>query len=197
VDCYAARFWEDLLLLALNLAEAVPDDVIDFVRTEKNYLAAWPDDEDWPDDESTDAALSIVDDHILDFGYVRNAPKVTCWRHYTKGNDLVTLSWRSVAGDGIAFAAPESLELAMPTSEFYAAIEELDRRLMTAMEQRIRELETAGAPADVHIDVSHLRAEHADRSTWLAERLAARRHTDWGLVRAGIQILTAPPKDKP
>jgi Family of unknown function (DUF5984) len=84
----------------------------------------------------------------------------------------------------------------MPTSEFFAAVTELDRDLSAAMDQRISELEESGPPPDVDLDLDldQLRREHRDRATWLQRARDRDPGTDRDVVRAGVRMLLGPTK---
>ncbi|MEV7802316.1 DUF5984 family protein [Microbispora sp. NPDC088329] len=50
-------------------------------------------------------------------------------------------------------------------------------------------MERTGAPDGIHLGLEQLRAEHADRTTWLARALRDAPETDWTAVRAGVTEL--------
>jgi hypothetical protein len=124
-------------------------------------------------------------------GYLRVSPHVRCWRTVAGEGDVMNVSWAHHPDpeNVIEFAGPATGRVTVPTSAFVAAVAELDRALLEAMERRIGELEAAGPPPGVELDLEHLRREHHDRAGWL-ER--ARRYTyvtDWAAVRAGAEAL--------
>jgi hypothetical protein len=77
----------------------------------------------------------------------------------------------------------------MPTDAFVTAVRELDRNLLTAMRQRIDDIERDGPPDGVHIDMKRLPAEHRDRATWLENALTHPPETDWDAIRTGAREL--------
>jgi len=181
---YVVRLWEDLLVLRWALEEPVPDDVVPFIDGSfpRHEL---PDDLDLITAE-VDAAFDLQSDFALYLGYLTDAPDLRCWRD---DRDVVTL--RQQPGPD-SWAEP--LETTVAAGEFFAAVEDFDRRLIAAMDDRVAELERTGPPPGVELDVAQLRAEHTQRSRWLGQRLAAPRHVDWPEIRAGITRISSWPR---
>ncbi|MEV4481501.1 DUF5984 family protein [Micromonospora coxensis] len=187
---YVARLWEDVLALRWALQEPVPQDLVAFVD------GTFPR-RDFPDDDQfgagVDAAFGFQGDHHLDLGYLTGSPILRCWRQSVEGRDVVTLSQQISPEKQGTFAGPERLDVALPAAGFFAAVEDFDRRLIEAMEQRVAELECTGPPPGVALDVQQLRLEHVQRSRWLAQRLTAPRQIDWTAVRAGVAEISSWP----
>ncbi|GAB4050850.1 DUF5984 family protein [Catellatospora paridis] len=189
-DYYVVRLWEDMLILRAALHEPVPDDLIAFVDG-TSPRRDYPED-DWSED--VDKALDLQSDFDVYCGYLTDAPVLRAWRHVTDGQDVVSVCQRILPAEEGTFDGPERLVVTVPTEEFFAAVDDFDRRLMAAMDERVTELERTGPPPDIELDVAHLRVEHGQRCGWLAARLAAPRHVDWARVRAGAaEIATWPP----
>jgi hypothetical protein len=184
---YLARQWEDLILLRRFLQEAVPDDLIAFVDGSRSRRDFPDDDLEWGDE--VDAAFELESDFIVDLGHLTRAPHLRCWRHTVDGRDVVTLSQQIEPDDLGTFDGPERLDFVVPAAEFLSAIEDFDRRLIAAMADRVAEMERTGPPPGVALDVAQLRAEHEQRSQWLAQRMATPRHVDWPKVRAGAAVI--------
>lgn len=181
VDYYTARFWEDLLELLPAVLEPVPDDLAEFMSSD-------PDDWASRDEERAEAAIEWYDDHVLDMGYIRCPPFIRCWRRASGGRDRTTVAWRHQRGE-IEFTAPLTGQVTLSAGAFAGAIEQLDRELLSAMGERVAELEQSGPPPGVHIDMRQLRAEHKDRTAWLQRRRTQMPATDWAAVRTGAGIL--------
>ncbi len=130
--------------------------------------------------------------HALTMGHLRNPPYLRCWRTLADGEDVVTVAWEYEPDADVEFAAPAQGRVTMPTGSFVAAVTELDRALLAAMEQRVTELETAGPPPGVHIDLRHLRHEQQSRATDLPRAWERTCDTDWEAVRAGARALLGP-----
>lgn len=64
---------------------------------------------------------------------------------------------------------------------------------MTAMLQRVEELERRGGLPGVDLDLAGLRREHEDRAHWLAKNLDRTPKTDWDAVRQGAHRLLGDP----
>lgn len=190
-DYYVVRLWEDVLGLLRQVMEPVPDDLADFMSSDPESWA-------WPDEGQGEAQAEAVEwasewhgGHVLDVGYLRCAPCIRWWRRIADGHDHMTVSWEHQTGE-IEFAGPPTGQATIPTSEFIAAVEELNRELLAAMEQRVTELERTGPPPGVDIDMRQLRAEQRDRATWLQRERDQKPQTDWAKVRMGADILLGP-----
>ncbi|RKR91536.1 hypothetical protein BDK92_5935 [Micromonospora pisi] len=186
---YVVRLWEDLLVLRWALTEPVPADVVPFVDGTFG-MREFP---EYDTGVEVDAAFGLQSDYHLDMGYLTDAPHIECWRQTDAGPDLVTISQRVPPGDQGTFVGPELLTISVPTADFFAAVHDFDRQLIAAMDERITELERTGPPAGVELDLDALRAEHVNRSRWLAERLAAPRQVDWDQIRSGIAEISTWP----
>jgi hypothetical protein len=188
-DYYVARLWEDLIVLRWALQEPVPEDLVQFV--DGTFLPR-----EFPEgefDEAVDTALGIQSDYALDMGYLTDAPHLTCWRHLVDGSDVVTLSQQITPRRRGTFEGPERSDATVPAAEFFSAVDDLDRRFIAAMQDRVTELERSGPPPAIDLDLQHLRAEQARRSGWLQLRLASRRDVEWTEVRAGVAELRSWP----
>ncbi|HEU5386015.1 MAG TPA: DUF5984 family protein [Streptosporangiaceae bacterium] len=191
VDYYVARFWEDLALLTPAVTQPVPAGLLPFLVSGHDD---WPPQDGWS--EAAWTAAIWHDEHSLNLGYLRPAPRVRAWRTEAAGCDLVTLTWRQPAeGEDekeLSFADPAGT-VTSPAGAFQDAVRRLDRELLAAMGERVAELERDGPPAGVRVDLDQLRAEHEDRKTWLARRADRIPDTDWPAVRAGAAELLAGP----
>lgn len=188
VDYYVVRLWEDLLNLLPEVLEPVPDDLAEFIASD-------PCDWTWPDEEQAEARVEAAmkaaewySNHVLDMGYLRSSPSIRWWRRTASGRDRMIMAWQHRPGD-TEFAAPRTGQAATPTNVFVGAVEELDRKLLSAMDERIAELERSGPPPRVHIDMQQLRAEHRDRAAWLPRHRNRSPATDWAEVRTGADTL--------
>lgn len=192
VDYYVVRLWEDLLALLPAALDPVPEDLAAFVARDSS-------DWHWEDTPEIDAAVGWHSDRELNTGYLRVAPDIRCWRTVAGDDDamddVMHVSWahRPDPEGEIEFAAPAMGRVTVPTSAFVAAVAELDRALLEAMEQRIGELEAAGPPPGVELDLEQLRREHRDRAGWLARAREYEYATDWAAVRAGAAALLRSP----
>ncbi|WP_307853190.1 DUF5984 family protein [Kitasatospora sp. RG8] len=189
VDYYVVRLWEDVIELVSKAMEPVPPDLLD-IAADNSPDWGW----DWEDaPEEADAALAWHSAGFLNTSYLRVAPYVRCWRSIIGQEDTVTLTWEhEVDPEGvIEFVGPQRGRVTMPTQEFLAAVTELDRALLAAMEQRISELEEATPVPGVELDTEQLRREHRDRSTWLQHARDHEPGTDWDAVRTGLGSLLA------
>ncbi|HET6859728.1 MAG TPA: DUF5984 family protein [Streptomyces sp.] len=187
VGYFVVRLWEDVIALVSAAMEPVPTDL---VATATDTSPDWT----WRDTPAADAAMTWHDAGHLYTDYLRVAPHIRCCRTVAGEDDTVTFAWEHRADpEGvIEFAGPQKGRVTMPTSEFLAAVTELDRALLAAMDQRISELEEAGPAPGVEVDMEQLRREHRDRATWLQRARDRDRSTDWNTIRTGVRTLLAP-----
>lgn len=184
VDYYVVRLWEDVIDMVPEVTEPVPEDLVDFVAGD----LFWASRENSPQAE---AAGMWHSGHSMDMGYLRSAPRIRWWRTITNGEDRVTVAWQHRPDAEIEFAGPQEGRVTVPIGEFVTAVTEFDRSLLTAMDQRIFELEAAGPPPGADVDLPRLRHEHQIRSARLRSSWARECHTDWDVVRAGARELRA------
>ncbi|GLX07134.1 DUF5984 family protein [Microbispora sp. NBRC 16548] len=178
VDYYLARLWEDVIEMTPAVLEPVPADLFDFVAGDPG---AWVP----VNGDAASTAAVWYDEHTVDLGYIRRPPRIRAWRTVSDDLDVVTVTWRHDDDGDIRFTAPPSGQVVISSDSFLAAVRRFDHELMTAMGRRIRALERTGPPSGIQLDLERLRAEHADRMTWLARGLQNVPETDWTAVRAG------------
>ncbi|MEV4300255.1 DUF5984 family protein [Microbispora rosea] len=182
IDYYVARLWEDVIEMTPAVLEPVPADLLDFVAGDSDA---------WGPVNSDVASTAAVwhDEHTLNLGYLLQPPRIRAWRTVGDGLDVVTVTWRHDDDGDIRFIAPPRGQVVIPSESFLATVRRFDHDLMNAMRRRIRALERTGPPKGVDVDVERLRAEHADRITWLGRGLQHAPETDWSAVRAGATEL--------
>jgi hypothetical protein len=86
--------------------------------------------------------------------------------------------WEDDDGE-IGFTAGPAVQVSLPTAEYCQAVHELDQELMTAMRQRVEELDRRGGLPGVELDLAVLRRDHEDRARWRAGKLDPIPKTDW------------------
>ncbi len=198
VDYQVVRLWEDVNVLTPGVLEVVPADLVPFVATDPGqWVCDWLDvaggedggcDPNTPDHPVATAAL-WHEAHALDLGYLRNAPRLRFWRTVRGDRDEVTVDWRHEDDGEIGFTAGAAVRFNVTTAGYLEAVHRLDRELMSAMRQRIEELEGRGGLPGVAVDMVELRREHEDRGRWLAKNLDRSPVTDWQAVRQGARTL--------
>lgn len=202
IDYYLARLWEDVIVLTPDVLEPVPDDLQPFIASHPAQWTCDPlevmagPDEEHTDDENADAPDHPVviaaiwhGEHYLDFGYLRNPPKLRFWRTTRGDRDKITIDWRHEDDGEIGFTADPTVRLGVPTTAYLDAVHTLNRELMDTMGKRVEELEHRGGLPGVDLDLVHLRREHEDRRHWLAKNLDRSPKTDWNVVRQGARLL--------
>jgi hypothetical protein len=140
---------------------------------------------------STVIGRRLVLDHYLNLGYLRNSPHLRFWRTVDGDLDEITVDWRHEDDGEIGFTAGAAVRFRVSTEEYLAAVRKLDVDLMTAMRERIEELERRGGLPGVELDRAGLRQEHEKRETWLARNLDRSPATDWDAVRRGARQLVS------
>ncbi|MFB8007058.1 DUF5984 family protein [Nocardia sp. NPDC056000] len=191
VDYYVVRLWEDMLAVLPYILEPVPDDLVDYMIT--GSMVPVDLDDSILDNPAVDAAWDASGERRVDTSYLRFGPTLS-WCRTLDPVDTVTVGWHTTADpDGeIAFTAPLSGRVSVPTTEFIDAVTDFDRRLFESMRVRVDRLAETGPPDGIELDIPHLIREHEDRRTWLARALARQVGTDWEAVRAGVAILVQP-----
>ncbi|MER5609168.1 DUF5984 family protein [Micromonospora tulbaghiae] len=202
IDYYLARLWEDVIVLTPEVLEPVPDDLQPFIASHPGQWTCDPlefvaePEEERTDDGNADAPDHPVvtaaiwhGEHHLDFGYLRNPPKLRFWRTIRGDHDEVTVDWRHEDDGEIGFTADPSVRISVPTTAYVEAVHTLNRELLNTMGQRVEELKRRGGIPGVDLDLVHLRREHEDRRQWLAKNLDRSPRTDWYLVREGARLL--------
>jgi len=202
VDYYLARLWEDVNVLSPQVLEPVPTDLQPFIASDCTLWARDPLEfiADGGEDEIADINQHVADhpvvtasnwygEHFLDFGYLQSPPELRLWRTVDADRDEITMDWWH--DDESSFVAGQALQVKVPTAAYVSAVHALDQELMTAMRQRIEELERRGGLPDVDVDLAGLRREHEDRAHWLARSLDRSPGTDWKEVREGARLLLA------
>ncbi|SNY66367.1 hypothetical protein SAMN05421748_13019 [Paractinoplanes atraurantiacus] len=179
VDYYLARLWEDVNMLTPQVLEVVPSELEPFIASEQEG--------EFEDDSDEEAAAFWHCEHYLDFGYIRNAPRVRLWRTVNGDRDEVTLDWRHHDDGDIGFTAGPAVRVSVPTADYLEAVRALDRELMAAMRKRIQEIERRGGLPGVEIDLAGLEREHEDRTRWLRLNLARSIETDWAAITRGAR----------
>jgi hypothetical protein len=194
-DCYVgyylARLWEDVIVLTPDALEPVPADLQPFIASEPAQWVHDPgtcsvDGDGEVDPTAPDhpevVAAAWYGGHELNFGYLRHPPRLRLWRTVSGDHDEVTVDWRHDDDGEFGFTADPAIRLSVPTADYWQAVHVLDRDLMTAMRQRIEELDRHGGLPGVELDLAELRRDHDGRAKWRARILDRRPDTD-GLTR--------------
>lgn len=209
VNYYVARLWEDVNVLTPDVLEPVPADLEPFIASDRARWACDPlefipdrDDDGFEDgdpeapDHPVVTAATWYGEHHLDFGYLRNPPRLRLWRAGSGDGDLITVDWRHRDDGEVGFTAGPAVRFSVPAAEYLEAVRRLDRDLMTAMRHRVEELERRGGLPGVDLDLGGLRREHDDRTQWLARNLDRSPKTDWDAVRRGARLLLGEPSGR-
>jgi protein involved in polysaccharide export with SLBB domain len=94
---------------------------------------------------------------------MRQSPRVRAWRGVAADVDVVTVTWRHKDDGDIRFTVSPAGQVTIPAEAFVAAVRQLDRELMVAMQLRITDLEATGPQDGVEIDVAQVRTDHQAR----------------------------------
>ncbi|GIF42595.1 DUF5984 family protein [Actinoplanes xinjiangensis] len=198
VDYQVVRLWEDVNLLTPSVLEPVPDDLVAFVASDEdqwkvNWLSYVGVREEGDDPNAPDhpvvAAVLWHAERSLDLGYLLNPPYLRFWRTIRGDQDEVTVDWRHEDDGRIGFTAGPAVRFSVPTAEYRDAVQTLDRQLITAMRERVEELERRGGLPGVDLDLAGLRKEQQNRAGWLRHHLDRTPDTDWAAIRQGVATL--------
>jgi Family of unknown function (DUF5984) len=139
IDYYLARLWEDVIELTPHVLESVPDDLRSFVASARGAWARDPNDflaEPGSHGVQTEipgsglhpvlAAAMWHGEHELDFGYLRNAPRLRFWRTVGGDRDEITGNWQHEDDGEIGFTAGQAVRFSVPTTDYLEAVRRLD-----------------------------------------------------------------------
>ncbi|MFD5244919.1 DUF5984 family protein [Amycolatopsis sp. NPDC058340] len=178
VDYYVARLWEDIQEVLPSLLEPVPADLVDrMTRDQDAWCGAGV--------EDSETALDWYSSHVMHTSYLAASPLIMWWRSIV-GQDTITVDWRHTTEHGLDCTVPRQGQASVPTEQFLRAVEDFDRELIDAMNQRITEIEAHGLDTGTQLDLEQFRHEHQQRSRSLAATLRHVPATDWTAVREGV-----------
>lgn len=146
--------------------------------------------------EGAEAALDWYSSHFMYTSYLAASPHIVWWRSIAD-RDMITVGWRHTAEHGLDCTVPRQGQASVPTELFLRAVEEFDRELIDAIDQRITEIEAHGLDPDTRLDLEQLRHEHRQRSRSLATTLQHVPATDWTAVREGVTRILSTRTPKP
>jgi len=177
--------------------EPVPADLQPFIASDRTQWVGepWPScvDGDEVDPTAADAAVVTAaiwhGGHELDFGYLRNPPRLRLWRSVRGDRDEMTVDWRHDDDGEIGFTAGPAVRVSVATVDYQQAVAALDQDLMTAMRHRVEDRDRRGGLPGVDIDLAELRRDHDNRTRWRTRTLHQPPQTDWDAVRYGARRL--------
>lgn len=179
IDYYAARPWEDLI----RLLPAALDPLPPAVARRLADFDAWYDfvDANFFDHE---VAFDWWSAHSLDNGHLTGAPWLYAWCD----GEQVHLNWRPRGDDGAGWSAPRGSAL-VSASTFRDAVLDFDRRLISAMDERVRMIEAGWRHPTEPVDALELRRDHEARTTELERFIrhhGPQRHHTWADIIAAL-----------
>jgi hypothetical protein len=121
------------------------------------------------DHDAVGEALEPFQARKLDSLYLSPGFGVWLWSH----GEQVVIEWdnRSCLIDGQPAWTATVGKRELHREDFLEELRSFDRRLMTAMDDRIRAITDSWRRSDIRLDLPQIRADHAERSTWLAKAL--------------------------
>jgi len=114
-------------------------------------------------------ALEPFQARQLDSLYLSPGFGVWLWSH--EGNVVIEWNNRGRLLDGQPAWTASGGKRELDRDEFIEELQSFDRRLMSAMSDRIRAINDNWHRGDIQLDVPQIRADHAERATWLANAL--------------------------
>jgi hypothetical protein len=189
VEYQLARLHEDLLEMVPHVLQALPDRVVallperSFGATDRLLGEKYGEIENRGDD--LDSAMEALRVRALDSLYLQPGFGVWVWSVGT----TVVIEWdnrdRLVEGSPAWTASVGRHEV--DRSTFLREVKAFDQRLMSAMEERIQTIARGWQRPDVKVDISSLRADHADRATWFSSALKRQAPAiDWQAIERGL-----------
>ncbi len=198
VDYQVVRLWEDILSILPAVLETVPDDIARRLEPAQDWLSwRWRVQTQLIDSTMSDAESERRDlatrwsaDRRLDSLYLPRGPQIWLWRT----SDVVHVAWdnHDCVFNGEPVWASAHGHGVFSVAEFIGEVEDFNRRLVSAMADRVKAVRKGWPFAKFDIDVDQLEHEQKDRSTWLSQALdasAKREPTDWASVRDELNAL--------
>lgn len=189
VEYQVARLHEDLLGMLPHVLQPLPADVVGRLPGGSLGAAHRAFRERHADiyarSEDVDSAMEVFQERLLDSLYLQPGFGVWMWSFGT----TVVIEWdnRDCLLDRREVWTASVGRYELDRSAFLGELESFDRRLMSAMNERIESLGRGEYRPEVKIDLASLRADHADRSTWLATALKRQAPVvDWQAVGRGL-----------
>jgi len=180
IDYQVVRLWEDLIEVAPSALAEIPA----VLHARLANVDAW---KSWVEkarelddrDELVTVASSWWFERQLSAIHLVGAPALQLWRM----GDELRIHWHSSprAANGSTWSSPNGNAVVMADA-FRQALIDFDRDLISAMENRVTEIERGWRRSEITIDVEHLRREQVDRSTWLERALLSPRARAWDEV---------------
>jgi len=185
VEYQLARLHEDLISMLPYVREDVPSAIARQFRN--NSLGATVQhlrqagDGRGEEDAPLDIALEALAARGLDTAYL--SPSSGIWIWSIDGKTIIEWDNRDRLYEGKAVWTAQIGRFELSAEEFLHELRSFDRRLMEAMELRVRTAIASWARPDVRVDFNRLEAEQVERSTWMASAIQhGPIETDWAAV---------------
>jgi hypothetical protein len=197
VEYQVARLWEDLLTLYRAVLEPVPADISIDLYDLRNLQAV----ENWErlcmqvqSDEAQWGKYLLgfwwwCNHRTLISSHFVSSPTIHAWRIQETIYFYVQNNSDDNTIEGIPIFHSDKKLWTFSVIEFIEAMEDFNKRLMDAMEERIEQVIAGGLQGGITCDIPALKHVHEDRKTWWANCLEHPYTTDWGEVRNTLHAL--------
>ena len=191
VEYQVARLHEDLLAMVPRVLQPLPADVVGRLPGGSLGAAHRGLSERHADiydrSEDVDSAMEAFRVRSLDSLYLQPGFGIWMWSFGT----TVVIEWdnREELIDGREAWTASVGRYELDRSTFLSELESFDPRRIRAMNDRIESIGREGYRPEVKIDLASLRADHADRTTWLSSALKREApEMDWQAVARGLAV---------
>lgn len=196
-SCHAeyqlARLHEDLLSMLPEILDPIPLGIVTHLCetsvgcTLRFLEEVWSASDD--SDNDLDAALAAFGARQFDTGYLNPSAGIWIWTH----DATTTIEWDN--RDKFLSSRPawsaEHGRYELHRDSFLVEVRNFHQRLMSAMDERVRQVCSNWRRHDVRIDFDQLQAEQIERATWLDSAL--RRPSaeyDWNSIEKLLSALS-------
>lgn len=184
IEYYVVRLWEDLLQLLPEVLLEVPDWAYDLISTPEAQVR-WLESLSWVLDADDDELYELYSQAThwfgfrkLDTGYFIEGPRVWLFNH----RGAIHLSWDNsgpVEASVQRWSASSGV-FSLPIDGFLNEVDSFDRRLMSAMAERVSLVRSDNLFPCMEIDLDGLLIEHEKRTKELARAKNTRpQNVDW------------------
>lgn len=193
VEYQVVRIWEDIQDILPSILEPIPAAIHQRCDPNQGIWQLFAQElaclESHDDHEAWFAATNWLSGRQLDTSYLVNAPRISIW---TDGTTL-HINWdnRDDQEAGIPTWSTQQGMFTMPLARFIDEVRSFDKRLITAMDERVKSAKAHWPLPDVEINLDFLEVEHRNRAMWMDQAFARAQmqHTDWDAVSAAIDAI--------
>jgi len=196
-DYQVVRLWEDILEILPDVLSPIPTELLRKIRPgltanfwhQQIAESIFTDGREIPNSEKAkyESATDWLGLRRLDSLYLTQGPRIWLW----SDSSQVFIHWNNTGlmMDGNELWTAQSGTYSLSRECFIEEVRSFDRRLITAMDERVQEIQQRWERPQIRIDKNALLSEQNQRSQWLSqafERLKNTPQLDWQEVADAI-----------